>query len=956
MPFANLSLGFKLVWRNKRRFVVVMSGLILAISIIGALFLVANNQSHEMGLSYLYSFRQPITIEQPFSPSANLTEYEGLDDLVSEADSLGTNVVDKVIHELSLTPLNPSTLNLRYFLTKNQTIDWATLIVNTTQHQELMFNVQDDFSAFNQQTPGQALEGRVSVLPKEIMVDGLLASRFNITLNDSISLGNLETEQLVTGYKVVGIISTQFYTHQVLYMFYQDFLTLYSTGSNDIVYLDYDGHAIFRVQIDLSTASIFNVNEIVESVNLLAGRIKVGLANKGLDYYVYNSMEYLESASAMVILFMLTYLLLMIGMLLPAIILAGYISKTIGMEMFERRSVEFSQFRSRGFSRQQMIKVLSSEVLVSSLFCSAIAGVIGIGISYLFQPIAATFSPLGTFGTEQAVFSPFIFPETAPIYAAIMIVLALLFVLGTYNQPIQLSFHREMIDSLKEKVKAHKQEKQLVGGIVAMYLLGGIPLGLYLLIFALPPGQPFTQVLSTFSPVIAALSIAAPFFLALATIKFLGEKKPGIFANLCTGFLPRSKAPLKHIATRNVVSKSAKIARLSMIVLFTIAFGFLVKTTFSSLTGFRQEKMQILLGGEISGRITDTIDVLNDTRTQYATMANVTRSSCIVSTMGFVNNTDEPMFTYTSFNCFLLNLTEHISTISEKDDKYLYETSWSALAGRVAVNPDIAVLPSTLEAYFQGMIITMKIPYDNGTAYTYFEKSYEIAGYYKVFPGVVADVQPYTYNIILNENPWEALRKETRDLGMIVCIETPFDDQRRIDNAAAGMNFTTFYTMTNLADSASALGMISLVDMPIFYNLLDIDNWLALAISLFGIATISFMRITKERKELGLFRIRGFDSKMIYETQLAEKYIPILIGGIIGVGAGILAGWITSTSIALNFQAFNTVLNYPIDLIITGQDVLLQAITPLVLYLVVILISIKNEIRQDLSSIMDEED
>jgi hypothetical protein len=422
-------------------------------------------------------------------------------------------------------------------------------------------------------------------------------------------------------------------------------------------------------------------------------------------------------------------------------------------------------------------------------------------------------------------------------------------------------------------------------------------------------------------------------------------------------FLPKSKAPLRHVATRNITSKSSKIARLSMIVLFAIAFGFCVKVTFNSLTDFRQEKMRILLGGDILGGQSDTLNELNATHARLATMANVTRSSCFISTYGTVNEEYDPIFTYSYFRCNLMNLTEYIGTISAKDDKYLYETTWTALLDQAEGNPDVVVLPSTLKSHVQGTNITIAIPYDNGTGLAIFEKSYTIAGYYKVFPGIVAEAQSYYFfNIMLNENPWHLFQNDTRYFDMIACIETPLDGQESIDVAADAMNFTAYMTMTNISDASGSIGMISLVEMPIFYNLLDIDNWLALAISLFGIAAISFMQITKERKELGLFRIRGFDSKMLYTTQLAEKYVPILIGGLIGVLAGILAGWVATTSIALNFQPYNPVLHYPIGLTITGENILLQAVLPIVLYLVVILIAIRNEIRQDLGSIMDEED
>ncbi|MEX2727869.1 MAG: hypothetical protein Q6353_011500, partial [Candidatus Sigynarchaeum springense] len=95
---------------------------------------------------------------------------------------------------------------------------------------------------------------------------------------------------------------------------------------------------------------------------------------------------------------------------------------------------------------------------------------------------------------------------------------------------------------------------------------------------------------------------------------------------------------------------------------------------------------------------------------------------------------------------------------------------------------------------------------------------------------------------------------------------------------------------------------------------------------------------------------------MIYATQLADKFMPILIGGLVGILAGIIAGWIATTTIALNFVPFNPLLHYPIGLTVTGETILIQAIIPMVLYLGVILVAIQNEIRQSLGSIMDEED
>ncbi len=949
MPFSNLSLGFKLVARNKRRFVVVNSGLILAISIIGALFLVASAQAREMGLEYLQGYERPIGIHY-MGTTMNMTDYNDMENLILEADALGTNIVDDVIHGLLAESLN-GTGDPAYCFSRNESIDWPALWLNSSMFTNLLMSISDDFNRQSLTESGWALNGSLPAKPKEIMLTKNIATAFNISINDTLTIGNYQTEQNVSGYKVTGIVLGSG-SIDMIFIRYPDFQVLHEAiGDSEMIRRIDLGYPVLEVQIDISSASIFTVNEIVEDVNLLANRIKSGITYKGLTYDLYNSMEFLSGISVMLTMFLLVYIALLVVMLLPAITLAGYVSKTIGFEMFEKRAAEFSQFRSRGFSRAQMIKVLSSEVLVSSLFCSGIAGLAGIGMSYLFEPIAATFTFSGNTSTSQDVFNPFTFTETGPIYIVMMVVLSLLFVLGTYTQPMQLSFQRELIDSLKEKVRQSKQEKRLVGGIVGMFLLGGIPLVLYLLLAVIPPATPFALILSSFSPVICALTIAAPFFLALGMIKLLGERRPAALGKFCSAFISKKHLPLKHVVTRSVASKSAKVSKLAMIVLFTIAFGFCVRITLDSLAHFRQEKAHITLGGDVWSSENDLISNLNSTRSRISTMENVTAASFSVSTYGTVVNQSSNQFMYQSFIFNFLDLTDHIDSLVMMDDKYLYDTTWNQLASKASLLGDVVVLPSSLQSVVNGTTLTLYIEYN-------FYKTYTIAGYYKVFPGIVSDAATmYNYNIIVNDDPIALLAGAYFPYDMVMCVKTSLPNQTAIDEFAAGMNLTNaYYTMTNVASKGGGFNMISLVDMPIFFGLLEIDSWFAIAISLVGIGTLTFMRITSERKEIGLFRIRGFDRKMMLTMQISEKFVPILVGGLVGIAAGVLSGWFAATTIALNFIPFNSVIHFPIALIVDGENIIINAIVPIVLFFGVILVAIWNELRQNLSSIMDEED
>nr|MDO8110962.1 FtsX-like permease family protein [Candidatus Sigynarchaeota archaeon] len=277
-------------------------------------------------------------------------------------------------------------------------------------------------------------------------------------------------------------------------------------------------------------------------------------------------------------------------------------------------------------------------------------------------------------------------------------------------------------------------------------------------------------------------------------------------------------------------------------------------------------------------------------------------------------------------------------------------------------DPDIALLPSSIKPYIQGQTeirIEIDVRNSSGSPVTV-EKDFTIAGYFKAFPGVsFSQIAGYYWNapIILNADPWMLIENDSFDyFDMVACIKTPFTDQPSIDAAAASMHLDGYYTLTNFTSQSNPMAISPLIDMPIFYQLLDLDYWLVFAISMFGIGIITFMKITAERKEIGLFRIRGFDNRMMYQVQLSEKYMPILVGALIGVFTGITCGIFVTNGIALNFFPYNPLLNYPLDIVFPIEDLLIQVIAPIVLYLLVILLAIKLELRQNLSSIIDEED
>jgi hypothetical protein len=963
MPFPSFSLGFKLVWRNKRRFAIVMSGTILAISIISSVFLVSNNQGYKIGYTMMKEMQPPLYINPQGNTKLNLTMYGQLDELIMEADALGTHVVDKINRHCSMTPVRGYWPNMEiiYFYTKASTINWSSFILNETKYETLVFNAYDDFKEIETST---VIEGSIPTASKEIVISSSIAGPNALFIGDLLSIVNNQTREIVTGYKVVGIYGESGSYYDAIYMQFNDFLEMIEvTGGSDEIEVAFLYEPIILAYVDLNQVNIYNLNEIISKVSLLKDRIQTGLEYHNYSFIIYNRLEYMGDMSLVITLFMLMQLGIFIGMLFPIIQLSSYVSRTINFEVFERREGEFAQFRSRGFSRKQMNKVLGAEILVSTGVCAVVTGLLGTGLFYLFQPMTQGFMffPIAP-STQSSIENPFSSIDIFLIFVAIVTLLSFLFILVLYIQPMQLSYHKELIDSLKEKIKARQQERNIVGGIVSMFLIGGIPLVLYILLMILPPGNIFSAALSSINGIIVGFTIAAPFFLSLAFIKLLGEKKSGTLGRFCTSLLPRSQSPLKHVILRNISARSTKVAKLMMIIAFTVAFGFTVRVSRSSLVEYRQEKNQILLGADIRASTSNIFEEHEALMHDIKSNENVSAASFFLGTFGQIINLPDQIFIFNMYNFMMTNVSDVISSSTRLDNKYLFGTTWQTISDHANINERIALLPSFLADKVTNTTIVIRIEMrDNETGDNFFIiRDYTIAGYFKAFPGI--DYTPPTnnfgvtvYPIILHDNPWTSFNNTNNSISMITCIKTTFSNQSLIDNAAESMNLQNYLTMTNVG-AFNPLSFNILLDIPLFFSLLDLDFWLSLAISIFGIGIITFMRITKERKEIGLFRVRGFDTRMMYKIELAEKFVPIVIAASIGIVAGMFSSLVVIYGTGFNFSPVNFTLYYPLNIVLSLMDIFLLIVLPITLYFIVILLAIRFEVRQHLGSIMDEDD
>lgn len=365
-----------------------MCGTIFAISLIASIYLISNFQGHEMGIMELEENQPPIRISYEasvYNNYLNLSDLDRIPGLVNTADGLGDHIVEAVDRNVMMPFLNSTVCP--YFITKNQSINWPTLKYDNATMAGITIDAQDDLS-LDLNSSFNIVTGHLPQDQKEIVISRQLASVMSLGINDIITIGNNITHQSESGLKIVGIsdfVSTIHASDYFIYMQYSDFDTLIQAMLVHNIINVISGYNLLDVYVNLNSVNIYNVNDFVTKVSLLATRIETKINDLGLNFTVTNYMASMQNMSIILILYALETLILTIALLLPVILLSNHVSDTINLEMFEKRAMEFSQFRSRGFDRKQMIKILGWEIVFSACLCAGVSGAIGIGLSYILN-------------------------------------------------------------------------------------------------------------------------------------------------------------------------------------------------------------------------------------------------------------------------------------------------------------------------------------------------------------------------------------------------------------------------------------------------------------------------------------------------------------------------------------------------------------------------------------------
>ncbi|MHA1681081.1 MAG: FtsX-like permease family protein [Promethearchaeota archaeon] len=975
MNFPYFSLGSKLVLRNKRRFFVVMIGLISALTLISSVFLVSVSQGHLHSLSILNNDDAPITVYPNQFSLFNLDDGEDIRELIVDVDGNWEGVVDEVTRRYK-QPFSYYRSDTHYYTFTNKTagtVTWGESEFNTTNDSlssslnSFYFAVDEELDEYIERASDpMVIAGRLPTGNKEILISSQISSFFSLAINDTVNIGSTENHTIDENYTVVGIyqygnwngINLNFIDHFV-YMSNVTFYNLITnlTGSPVLfIYQDwndwYGGTCGLVVKVDLASVNFYNIIQFISNVNFLANKLLLALESSGYtSFQIDNEYQYYSNflIQLQILFLILGFTGMLLAFLLPMIILSSRVSREIGNEMFERREKEFSQFRSRGFSRKQMTRILGAEVFMSSLFCWGISSTLGILVSY------GLFSILNPHVAVSS-FNPVPDGMTLLFYLVVMFLVSWLFVIGLYVKPVSLSFQKEMMDSLKVKVRVERRKQSVKSARMVNLVLGVIPLVIFVVFVivsvlgvVIPMVQP-----AMLEYVISGMLVIAPLLIAFFLLHHLTSKIPRKFARASSLHLRGKSRNLIHVIEKNFRKNHVKIRKSMAIIMVAIFFGFMIRTLDRGTSYHIEELKQINLSGDV--KTTKFLDYSDSLLLNNSLSADGNISAFTMDFIypGYVINQSSYYFEWGSFKMHFVNISSLLNTSAyKKRQSHLSGQSWADLLGKLQNIPNAAILPSTFKSYFQGNVLNISVNYHNSTGSHDKLMSFEVIGYYNAFPGTILKNQNlYSLegDIFLNVDFWSVFDPTvTNNFNVTTYIDVFEQDQAKIDSYAKDLGFSTYFTLSNIPSSHVLLDRMKVYG---FFEFMDVDYWLILFISATGISILTFMKITKERKEIGLFRIRGFDRSSLIKMQFAEKFMPIVYGTLIGAVAGLVGGIFLSNLFCYSGLVFRPGAFMTIQFPLTILDFISLTLFPLVIYFTTIYIALRLELKQGIANII----
>jgi ABC-type antimicrobial peptide transport system permease subunit len=565
---------------------------------------------------------------------------------------------------------------------------------------------------------------------------------------------------------------------------------------------------------------------------------------------------------------------------LPVFFTAWYMGRTVSDVSLNLRRREIGLLQTKGFSKNQILRLFLTETIVLGLIASAL----GIVIGAIILPFA---------NLQTSVLGGFQLLDAYNI--ALAIVFGVMLAVISVFSPARKAANMKTVDAVREYSPGESESMlkirwPLVSLILGSYKIAALAVGFNLSAYTIPARNLFITILFGIAVFIdRILGYVAPilFFWGFSRIFIQGSFK---LQELIGKISSRLVSGLGEIATKNARLNTKRTAAVAFLLALIVGYGVSVIGGLASTDDYRQRSVYVNVGADISVQMFSEIN---------ATLVK----SQIDNLTGVSSSTIERWISVpTSFGTIQARV---IDPLRWQNTAY-YEPNWfigtdaSNAINKLAVSNQTIILDESVVG--TSLVIGQNITVDFGTRIY----SLTIVGFFGVQAASIPTLlgltpvaqQSTSYWSYIPESLYEQSSSVLPSSTRILVKEVPGTNGTKLAEEIETLN-------SNIKSVDSVDTQMKLIENNIFLSgprrvqALGVP-FAALTASV-GVALLETTTLRERKKEITLTAVRGFSYMQIVKAQLLEN-LGIIIFSIL---LGTLVGYVTTMG---NVQSQNTTI------------------------------------------------
>jgi ABC-type lipoprotein release transport system permease subunit len=636
--------------------------------------------------------------------------------------------------------------------------------------------------------------------------------------------------------------------------------------------------------------TIGDVDKTKENYVRMGRALKNSLAATGLGEGDYS----IDTAPVITIIegFNFAMMIFRMGVLavsLPAFALGIYLS-LISIEVgMTRRRRELGILKARGATSRQLFSLLFTEAVILGIIAGIIGLLLGIVVSSVFlaiTPVASLFTE-NLYGIYISTWSIFI----AVLFAIVMIIIA------SYRPTRRITGQPGIV------MLRTRAEDELTVPYKATWDIIFIALGIFtfslMLIMKFVSLEGLFVFLCILDLVLIVMTPLSSFFLIIGITRLLTRGSTKIYDKMSRAVKFITK-DLWYIVNRNIVRNPRRTSNVCLLIAIGLAFGLVVSTYMETEYAYGERGIIGRVGGDLA------VDMTYDANISFAdNLTAVDGVELLTPVISLSATTGEMIRAFNSSVYYDIVEPEQVF-FSEGDARQTIQKLESE--DNVIINEYLAD-----NHYLRvGDVYTTGIFYPWPTPVEYHNLS--VVGIAKVMPGTGGVLAEFVsgseiYTDLKNINiSAVSQRSGSISLRFLIKVGDGYDHASVADDIRALS--PSVVGVTVLEEELETLQ-----DNPItgaLYNALLLIYFFVILIITFGLGLVVYITVVEREHELAGFIARGASTKQVSSLLFGEGMTVMLVGVIIGVLTGLLAAFMINELITFVFSGIFQTIGYEV--------------------------------------------